>query len=505
MSKQQFIIQFKLACTQYLTTVGIGLLRAYGRSIGVAQATMMSKNELVEKIVAVLAGEIEPQPLSKRGAPLKNDYVAPEILKNIETFRTRYLEADEEKMPKLEEAQLVFMEEYRKFLNGRGPAPILTFRSNDDDPDWDTNSNKTVYRGQLHTFDGYSMLLPLDCIDNNEKIIMPVELIRSHDLREGDVVACHATKGSQALVVREVLSVNEMTVGSVKRGDFDTKEVCFPKEKLNFCESPITDVAVSRYIDWVLPVYKGQRSLILSDPKAGKTSLVYEMLKIIRSHRTVPNVFVLLNAQTPEFVSQFRKVAPKEHFIFTTYDDEPERQVFAAEFLLRRAKRYAESGKNVLFFVDSFNALARAYNDTDASAGGKVLAGGLESKTLQFLKKYFGTARCFEKGGSITMIGTLNENTGNPADDLISAELRALANHQIALSVALSMQRVYPAINLSQSRFDEGFAPRGKERDLYNFLVNQFLPIHGEKTLLRLLSELDDYDRFLRKIYSMVK
>ena len=133
---------------------------------------------------------------------------------------------------------------------------------------------------------------------------------------------------------------------------------------------------------------------------------------------------------------------PTEQFLYTTYEDAPERQVFVADFLLQRAKSLADSGHDVLVLVDSFNALAHAYNDTDASVGGRTFACGIESKTIHYLKKYFGCARCLEKGGSITMIGALSEGTGNAADDLISAELSAVENLHIQLSDELAVKHI---------------------------------------------------------------
>jgi transcription termination factor Rho len=192
--------------------------------------------------------------------------------------------------------------------------------------------------------------------------------------------------------------------------------------------------------------------------------------------------------------------------LYTTYEDDPERQVFVAEYLLKRAKRYAECGSDVLVLVDSLSALARAYNDTDASIGGKMLVGGMESKTIQYLKRFFGTARCFEKGGSVTILGTVTVDSGNPADDLISAELSAIGNYEVCLNEQLARKRIYPAIELSSSKTNKSGLIVGTRGDNLDFILrNEYLPKYSQEELYELLFDAKSYEDFEESVIRKVK
>ncbi len=487
--------EYKYKCREYLSSLGIDGLRAYGRMIGVAKSTTKKKNELIEDILSVLTGETAPIEQSKRGAPLKNDYVNPEVIERMEDLRVSYLGGGKTA------TTTEFSKQYEEYIKNN--KFVLRFESDNANEieEFQEKTTKPVEVGQLETLGGVSCLLPLNCVDNAKQIVVPIDLIREYDLREGDVVSCYTKKGEKIYIADKILAVNEVAVGTLRRGKFEEKTACYPQKAIEFYDKEASNSVTAKYLRWLIPVYKGQRGCVLSLPKAGKTSLIFEMAKAAKQADRNLTVFVLLNAQSPETVGQFRKAVQSDRFVYTTYDDEPERQVFAANFLLKRAKRYAESGRNVLLLVDSFNALARAYNDTEESAGGKMLAGGLESKTLQYLRKYFGAARCFEKDGSLTIVGCVSTATGNPTDDLIASELCALANLEIRLSETLAMQRIYPAIDLLHSRTQRGgFSIADPIDCLRDGVCRDFLPTHGENALLEQLFQADSFEEFIAKI-----
>ena len=377
----------------------------------------------------------------------------------------------------------------------------LVFSSDDTQEEhWTEAVNKTVVRGQLQVLNDVSRLLPLDCGVEEEPIVVPAELINQHGLREGDVVACHTQKSKNVSVVKEILTVNDTQLMFLKRGKFEDREVCYPYQTVPFLSQKGASVS-AKYIEWLLPLYQGQRGLILSSPKAGKTELLYTLTTSALQASTGVKAFALLNAQCPETVWKFRNAVPEEQMIYTTYDDSPEKQVFAAEFLLKRAKRLAESGKNVVLFVDSFSSLARAYNETEDSAGGKVLAGGLESKTLQYMRRFLGSARCFKQGGSLTLLGTVACHTGNPFDELLSLEISNLANYQIRLNEDLAAKRVYPAIDLPKSFTRTDGLSVGEEAErVYQQVCREVLSAQGEEVLYKMLESCEHYDDFLREI-----
>ncbi|MBE7077627.1 MAG: hypothetical protein E7377_02845 [Clostridiales bacterium] len=482
--------QFRYACKEYLYSLSIGDLRTYGREIGVSKPTTMKKEDLIETIVGILCGDSAPTIKSNRGAPIKDSFIDPKIPQKIENLRKMYQKSAVKFNDDISDyaARLQEMKEKGEF--------VLTV----EDPQADEirkNGVRQIYKGQLETLNGVSMLLPLNCMDSSTKIVISVEMIRAYDLREGDVVTCYAEKRNSIYVATTVLTVNDLVVDTFCRGHFEEFNVCFPHKRINLYEQEKYANMTNKYLHWLLPIGRGQRGLIVAPPKAGATSLLLEVCRAASKLNGTMRVLTLLVDQSPENVSLFRKYVQEENLLYTTYEDDPERQVFVAEYLLKRAKRYAECGNDVLVIVDSLNSLARAYNDTDASLGGKTLVGGMESKTIQYLKRFFGTARCFEKGGSVTILGAVTVNSGNPADDLIRAELSAIGNYEVCLNEQLARKRMYPAIELSSSKTSKSGLIVGTRGDNLDFILrNEYLPKYSQEALYELLFEAKTYEDF---------
>lgn len=502
--------------TTYLSSLSIGRLRAFGRNIGVAKATTKKKELLITEIIGVLTGEMQPIQRTNLGAPVKDDYVDPKIFEEIKNI---YRTITENYYPESKNT----VNQHKIFHDGNTPTlsmaeELAWFQQHHSketlrvaDPqgermDITTVGEKIAYKGQLETLDGVARLLPLNCIETPDSLVMPIELIRRFDLREGDVIACTAGRGAYALVATEILTINGLAPNVLTRGRFDEIEACYPKERIRTYESSSLREITAKYFQWLIAIGKGQRGCIVGPPKTGKTCLLYELTKTIISTTQDLDVLALLIDQSPETVSLFRKILPAENLVYTTYDDEPERQVFVAEFLLKRAKRLAETGRNVVLFVDSLSALARAFNDTDASLGGKTLSGGMESKTIYYIKKYFGAARCLEGGGSLTMLGTASCQTGNPADDLICAELSAVGNLEIPLNEKLAIKRLYPAIDLAKVKVKQGeLLSSDKEEKFYRYFFGRYFPQFGLEMLYELVQSSTTYEQFTKKIIDAVE
>lgn len=490
--------EFKSACREFLSMQGITALRPYGREVGVAEPTKKNKGELIEDVVAILAGEIPSTPRSTRGAPVKDDFVDPKITEYIKNLCALYPIERAEKGNDLfdMEARLQNVKENERVLTVEDPRA----------KELEKNGVREIFKGQLETLNGVSMLLPLSCMDSANKIIVSVDMIRAYDLREGDVITCYAEKRNAVLVATTILTINELVADYFRRGSFDELSACYPREKINFSEGKRHATITEKCLEWLVPVGKGQRGLVIAPPKAGKSSLLLEAVRSAKTLNKGMKVFTLLVDQSPENIGQFRHFVGEENLVYTTYEDEPERQVFAADFLLRRAKRYAECGMDILLIVDSFTALAHAFNDTDASTGGKVLLGGMESKTVQYIKRYFGAARCFERGGSITILGSLSIDTGNPADELLKAELSAIGNLEIRLSGELARRRVYPAIDLLHTEGKRSGALLGVKGEAFDgVLRGEYLPAYGIEALLELISASQTAEELEEKIYKQVK
>lgn len=473
--------ELKQAYTEYLSTLSIGSLRSVGRHVGVNQSTLKKKGALVKDIVEILIGNVPPAAKTNRGAPVKDAYIDPKIFSKLDGIKFLYLSGiteddTEANIPEAAEKQEV-------------ADNVIDFRSPEYEPQ-QGYFEQEVYTGQLETINGVSSLFPLNGRDASvEKIIVTVSEIKKHDLRDGDIVVCHAEKRHAALVATEILSVNSLPVGEDKRSRFELSEVCYPDQRISFYSEKSNSSAL-KYIDWLIPLGKGQRGVVTSSPKAGKTMLLKEVAKAVSEEHPDIRLLVLLTEQSPEAVGEFKKIVPKADFIYTTYDDEAETHVFAADFLLKRAKRFAEMGMDVLMLVDSLTALAHAYNETEESSGGKTLSCGLESKTLHYIKKFFGSARCLAQGGSLAILGTLSVDTGNPMDDILAGELLGAANSEIRLSDMLVAKNVFPAIDVAHSqtkRSDLLLTP--EELKCETFIRNRYLSTFEAEDLAQLIEK----------------
>ncbi len=473
--------ELKQAYTEYLSTLSIGSLRSVGRHVGVNQSTLKKKGALVKDIVEILIGNVPPAAKTNRGAPVKDAYIDPKIFSKLDEIKFLYLSGiteddTEANIPEAAEKQEV-------------ADNVIDFRSPEYEPQ-QGYFEQEVYTGQLETINGVSSLFPLNGRDASvEKIIVTVSEIKKHDLRDGDIVVCHAEKRHAALVATEILSVNSLPVGEDKRSRFELSEVCYPDQRISFYSEKSNSSAL-KYIDWLIPLGKGQRGVVTSSPKAGKTMLLKEVAKAVSEEHPDIRLLVLLTEQSPEAVGEFKKIVPKADFIYTTYDDEAETHVFAADFLLKRAKRFAEMGMDVLMLVDSLTALAHAYNETEESSGGKTLSCGLESKTLHYIKKFFGSARCLAQGGSLAILGTLSVDTGNPMDDILAGELLGATNSEIRLSDMLVAKNVFPAIDVAHSqtkRSDLLLTP--EELKCETFIRNRYLSTFEAEDLAQLIEK----------------
>lgn len=491
--KGKAINRFIDTCKIFLQQQGLNDLRAYGRGVGVEKPTAKKKEQLIADIVGVLSGSIVPIEVSKRGAPVKNDAVSPEFLREIERIKLNYLnELNVENGATIEDNLPTKDFEIKK---PKKDGKTLIFKDDAQEVD---QYYAPIYKGQVVEFNGVMHLLPTDFKANGETIILPNPLWKEQDVRIGDVITCRAKKKDEVLVATTVLTVNDMVINTFKRGDFEKDEIIYPCKPLSFIKENRKNTTFGKYLHWFAPICKGQRACIVAHPKSGKTTLLYETLKNVKACNNDVEIMALLIDQSPEIVSKFREVASKASFVSTTYEDEPERQVFAGKFLLERAKRCAECGKHVVLFVDSLNALASAFNETEESVGGKTLAGGLERKTVHFIKKFFGASRAFVDGGSLTIIATLSVGTGNPADDIIASEVCKIANAEIALDMQLVMKRKYPALSPTHTRVNN---ENNEEFEVLDKLLRQsFLTCRTTEDLLEILEKSERYEDVLSAI-----
>ena len=322
----------------------------------------------------------------------------------------------------------------------------------DESVENDPKTNTKTVCGLIDiTADGYGFLRSNGYDSGEEDIYVSPTQIRRFRLKKGDKIlgltreSKESEKFSPLIYINEI---NDIKVSDLKaRKDFDDLIPIYPNEKYTL-ETEKDEVS-TRIIDFLVPIGKGQRALIVAPPKAGKTSLLRSILKGIEINNPKSKIFVLLIGERPEEVTEMKRFT-KAEVIASTFDELPQNHIRLAEFVLERAKRLVELGEDVVILVDSITRLSRAYNVNTPSSG-KTLTGGLDPFALHKPKRFFGSARNVEKGGSLTIIATTLVDTGSKMDDMIYEEFKGTGNMEIHLSRKLSELRIFPAIDIYKS------------------------------------------------------
>ena len=300
--------------------------------------------------------------------------------------------------------------------------------------------------------DGFGFLRFDNFLTSNKDIYVSPSQIRRFGLRTGDKILgiARRPRGTEKFgALLFVSKVNGLDPMSAKRRPyFDNLTPVFPDEKIVLENSSI-DLS-TRVMDLVAPIGRGQRGLIVAQPKAGKTVLLKKIAASVEEKYPDIELIVLLVDERPEEVTDMKRSLHHSEVIYSTFDEETRHHVKVAQMVLERAKRLAETGKDVMILLDSITRLARAYN-MEVPASGRTLSGGLDPGALHPPKKFFGTARKLEEGGSVTILATALVETGSRMDDVIYEEFKGTGNMELHLDRQLSERRIFPAIDLYKS------------------------------------------------------
>ena len=303
--------------------------------------------------------------------------------------------------------------------------------------------------------DGYGFLRSSDYnyLSSPDDIYVSPQQIKKYGLKTGDVVDCTVRpphENEKYFALSTVNSINGRNPNEVRdRVAFEHLTPLFPEEKFTLCGDKATTNPSVRIVDLFSPIGKGQRALIVAQPKTGKTILMKDIANAIAANHPEAYIMMLLIDERPEEVTDMARTVDAE-VIASTFDEPADRHVKIAGIVLEKAKRMVECGHDVVIFLDSITRLARAYN-TVAPASGKVLTGGVDANALQKPKRFFGAARNIEGGGSLTIIATALVDTGSKMDEVIFEEFKGTGNSEIQLNRSLSNKRIFPAIDLVQS------------------------------------------------------
>ena len=302
--------------------------------------------------------------------------------------------------------------------------------------------------------EGYGFLRSSDYnyLASPDDIYVSQALINQYGLRPGDVVEGKVRvpeMRDKFFVLTEITLINGCNPMDIRdRMLFEHLTPLFPEEKFKLCSGK-NDSLSRRVVDLFAPIGKGQRALIVAQPKTGKTMLMKDIANAIAEHHPETYLMMLLIDERPEEVTDMARTV-KAEVIASTFDEPAARHVKIAGIVLDKAKRLVECGHDVVIFLDSITRLARAYN-TVAPASGKVLTGGVDANALQKPKRFFGAARNIEGGGSLTIIATALTDTGSKMDEVIFEEFKGTGNMELQLERTLANKRIFPAVNLSAS------------------------------------------------------
>ena len=309
--------------------------------------------------------------------------------------------------------------------------------------------------------DGYGFLRSSDYnyLSSPDDIYVSQSQIKLFGLKTGDVVEGSIRppkEGEKYFPLVKVEKINGLNPGLVRdRVPFDHLTPLFPEEKFKLCKGGYADNLSARMVDMFAPIGKGQRALIVAQPKTGKTILLKDIANAIAANHPEVYMIMLLIDERPEEVTDMARSVNAE-VIASTFDEPAERHVKIAGIVLEKAKRMVECGHDVVIFLDSITRLARAYN-TVSPASGKVLSGGVDANALHKPKRFFGAARNIENGGSLTIVATALIDTGSKMDEVIFEEFKGTGNMELQLDRNLSNKRIFPAVNIvaSSTRRDD--------------------------------------------------
>ena len=302
--------------------------------------------------------------------------------------------------------------------------------------------------------DGYGFIRCENFLPGDNDVYVSPSQIRRFNLKTGDIIRGPKkakTQGEKFSALVYLESVNdEEPAKAAKRPSFESLTPIFPNERIHLEKN--SNTVAMRMVDLISPIGKGQRGMIVSQPKSGKTTLLKQIANAITKNNPEMHLIILLIDERPEEVTDIKEsiVGDNVEVIYSTFDELPERHKRVSEMVIERAKRLVEHKKDVIILLDSITRLARAYNLT-VQASGRTLSGGLDPAALHMPKRFFGAARNMREGGSLTILATALVETGSKMDDVVFEEFKGTGNMELVLDRKLSEKRVFPAIDIAKS------------------------------------------------------
>ena len=352
--------------------------------------------------------------------------------------------------------------------------------------------------------DGYGFIRSANYLPGENDVYVAPSQIRRFGLKTGDIISGNTRVKTQQEKFSALLFVTKVNgvhpAEAMKRQNFEDMTPIFPDERLRL-ENEKSSVAM-RIVDLLSPIGKGQRGMIVSPPKAGKTTLLKQVAQAILKNNPEMHILILLIDERPEEVTDIKEaiVGDNVEVIYSTFDELPEHHKRVSEMVIERAKRLVEHGKDVMILLDSITRLARAYNLT-VPPSGRTLSGGLDPAALHMPKRFFGAARNMREGGSLTILATALVDTGSKMDDVIYEEFKGTGNMELVLDRKLQERRVFPAIDIPKSgtRRDDLLLTREEQEAVYTMrkALNGMRPEEAVENILNMFAKTANNSEFV--------
>ena len=416
-------------------------LKAYAKEKGIRGISTLKKEQLVEKLMKSEKYEEKREEKKEENIEVKREENRKENKRaNKEEKRKEHTE--ESKKENREEEKAEDTEEKKSEAEGKKN-------------DISSLDSGNMANGILEVMpDGYGFIRCENYLPGENDVYVSPSQIRRFNLKTGDILVGNIrikTQNEKYSALLYVQSVNGYKpFDAAKRKNFEDLTPIFPNERINL-ETENAPLSM-RMVDLLSPIGKGQRGMIVSQPKTGKTTLLKQIARSITATRPNMKVIVLLIDERPEEVTDIRESieGPNAEVIYSTFDELPEHHKRVSEMVLERAKRLVEHKQDVVILLDSITRLARAYNLL-VPPSGRTLSGGLDPAALYMPKKFFGAARNMREGGSLTILATALVETGSKMDDVVFEEFKGTGNMELVLDRKLSEKRVFPAIDIAKS------------------------------------------------------
>lgn len=355
--------------------------------------------------------------------------------------------------------------------------------------------------------EGYGFIRCENFLPGENDVYVAPSQIRRFNLKTGDIIRGPKKAKTQAekfSAIMYVESVNELNpVVAQRRKAFETLTPIFPNERIHLERN--SNTIAMRMVDLISPIGKGQRGMIVSQPKSGKTTLLKQIANAVTKNNPEMHLMILLIDERPEEVTDIKESITGDNVevIYSTFDELPERHKRVSEMVIERAKRLVEQKQDVIILLDSITRLARAYNMT-VQASGRTLSGGLDPAALHMPKRFFGAARNMREGGSLTILATALVETGSKMDDVVFEEFKGTGNMELVLDRKLSEKRVFPAIDIAKSGTRREDLLLDKEEleavDIMRKALNSLKTDEAAERILDLFTKTRNNDEFVKTI-----